>query len=229
MKLGYGIIIIFKKERSVYMLDNNKPLCQYCNNELICVDKYDIYYCQQCKKYYNRDLVLKPHLSLELKTPLYKSRTFITWIISVAIIIVYNLYIIINNNYFDWKLLCYTLLLSFAPTYLVWQIKMPKEKRDYYNKINERLKQQIIEVKDNQTVELDQSICPSCKKLISNKAEKCPHCGYVTGVHVCPKCGSIDTKIISNANKVMSVLTIGLFAANNIVKTYKCQKCGTKF
>lgn len=71
--------------------------------------------------------------------------------------------------------------------------------------------------------------CSACNKEISKQAEVCPHCGQPTGVHLCPKCKSTDTKVISGASKVASVAMWGVFAANKVKSNYKCNKCGHKF
>lgn len=71
--------------------------------------------------------------------------------------------------------------------------------------------------------------CRACHHQISSEAAVCPNCGQPTGVHVCPKCGSTDTKVISGASKVVSVAMWGIFAANKVKSTYQCNKCGQKF
>lgn len=71
--------------------------------------------------------------------------------------------------------------------------------------------------------------CDACKKEISSKAETCPHCGNPTGVHVCPKCGGINTKTISGASKVTSVFLWGRFAANKVISKFQCKDCGHKW
>lgn len=71
--------------------------------------------------------------------------------------------------------------------------------------------------------------CPACGQQISNQAAACPSCGQPTGVHVCPKCGSTDTKVISDASKAVSVGIFGIFAANKVLSKYHCNNCGYKF
>lgn len=71
--------------------------------------------------------------------------------------------------------------------------------------------------------------CSTCKREISNQAETCPHCGQPTGVHICPKCKSSNTKVISGASKVASVALFGIFAANKVKSNFQCNKCGHKF
>lgn len=71
--------------------------------------------------------------------------------------------------------------------------------------------------------------CKACSKEISNQAEICPHCGQPTGVHICPKCKSTDTKVISGASKAASVALFGIFAANKVKSNFQCNKCGHKF
>lgn len=71
--------------------------------------------------------------------------------------------------------------------------------------------------------------CVACSRDISIKAEVCPHCGQPTGVHVCPKCQSINTKVISGVSKATSIFLWGPFAANKVVSKYECKDCGHKF
>lgn len=71
--------------------------------------------------------------------------------------------------------------------------------------------------------------CSICNQKISFKAETCPHCGNPTGVHVCPKCNSINTKVISGASKAASIFLWGAFAANKVVSKFECKDCGHKF
>ena len=71
--------------------------------------------------------------------------------------------------------------------------------------------------------------CSICNEPISNRAETCPHCGNPTGVHVCPKCGSTNTKTISSASKATSVFLWGPFAANKVVSKFQCKDCWHKF
>lgn len=71
--------------------------------------------------------------------------------------------------------------------------------------------------------------CTTCRKFISNKAEACPHCGNLTGVHVCPRCSSVNTKVISGTNKATSIFLWGAFAANKVVSKFECKDCGHRF
>ena len=71
--------------------------------------------------------------------------------------------------------------------------------------------------------------CSSCYKLISYKAESCPHCGNPTGIHVCPRCSSINTKVITGASKATSIFLWGVFAANKVVSKFECKDCGHKW
>lgn len=71
--------------------------------------------------------------------------------------------------------------------------------------------------------------CPACNHQISIKAETCPNCGNPTGVHICPKCGSTNTKAISGASKATSILLWGPFATNKVVSKYQCKDCWHKF
>lgn len=71
--------------------------------------------------------------------------------------------------------------------------------------------------------------CSACNKEISNQAEICPHCGQTTGIHICPKCKSSNTKVISGTSKAVSVALFGIFAANKVKSNFQCNKCGHKF
>lgn len=71
--------------------------------------------------------------------------------------------------------------------------------------------------------------CPDCGRMISKQAETCPGCGRHTGVHVCPNCGSVNTKTISELSKATSIFMWGIFSANKVKSTYECLDCKQKF
>ena len=72
--------------------------------------------------------------------------------------------------------------------------------------------------------------CSDCGKDVSSNARQCPHCGNPIDLSVrCPKCGSKDTKVISGASKVGSLLLVGIFAANKILSKNVCNSCNHKF
>lgn len=72
--------------------------------------------------------------------------------------------------------------------------------------------------------------CPTCGKDVSSNAPVCPNCGEPINTAIkCPKCGSTDTKVISNASKAVSVALWGVFAANKVMSKYVCNNCGHKF
>lgn len=71
--------------------------------------------------------------------------------------------------------------------------------------------------------------CNACDGVISIRAEICPHCGDPTGVHLCPKCNSVNTKVITGTSKAASIFLWGAFAANKVVSKYECKDCGHKF
>ena len=72
-------------------------------------------------------------------------------------------------------------------------------------------------------------LCIACRHQISKKAETCPHCGNPTGVHVCPKCNSTNTSVITGTSKAASIFLWGAFAANKVVSKYECKDCGHRF
>lgn len=209
--------------------------CPECNQKMKYYKKYDVYCCNQCDKCYTDKGTRSSVSPWELKrnrTTSHISPVFLTWVISLIIAIAFMIYGYVSDTFDkDAKAAILLLLCPLLPTFIAWQITMPDDERARYERANERRKQQKLEAqRQKQQADIPSSYhCPSCQELISNKAESCPHCGYVTGVHVCPKCGSVDTRVISGTNKAASVLVFGVLAANNVVKTYKCNKCGTKF
>lgn len=71
--------------------------------------------------------------------------------------------------------------------------------------------------------------CNCCNASISSRSESCPHCGNPTGVHVCPNCNGINTKVISGTSKATSIFLWGAFAANKVVSKFECKDCGHRF
>lgn len=71
--------------------------------------------------------------------------------------------------------------------------------------------------------------CAACGNRISTSAESCPHCGEPTGVHICPKCGGTNTRVISGASKAGAIFLWGPYAANKVMSKYQCSDCGHKF
>ena len=97
---------------------------------------------------------------------------------------------------------------------------------------NERLRQHATEMENKREAQEKFPLltkCSACNKDISTKAESCPHCGQPTGVHVCPKCQSVNTKVISGASKATSIFLWGPFAANKVVSKFECKDCGHKW
>lgn len=97
----------------------------------------------------------------------------------------------------------------------------------YYSGKPVTSKQYIKKIKTTKNPNL--TPCPACNHPISTQAESCPNCGQPTGVHVCPKCRSVNTKVISGASKATSIFMWGVFAANKVVSRYQCKDCGHKF
>ena len=81
----------------------------------------------------------------------------------------------------------------------------------------------------SRTKQVQLTSCTACNKDISVKTETCPHCGQPTGVHVCPKCQGINTKVISGASKATSIFLWGPFAANKVLSKFQCNDCGHKW
>ena len=71
--------------------------------------------------------------------------------------------------------------------------------------------------------------CSVCNTNISPFSEVCPNCGHPTGIHVCPKCNSINTEAISGAGKIASIFLWGPFAANKVLSRFQCKSCGHKW
>ena len=72
--------------------------------------------------------------------------------------------------------------------------------------------------------------CKECGREVSSIAKTCPGCGAPVDTRVfCPKCGSDRTSVISGASKALSIAMWGVFAANKVRSTYKCDVCGHKF
>lgn len=89
---------------------------------------------------------------------------------------------------------------------------------------------QAVREHDNNTYYSSQlTTCVACNNQISAHAESCPQCGHPTGVHVCPKCGSTNTKVISGASKATSIFLWGPFAANKVISKFQCKDCGHKW
>lgn len=84
-------------------------------------------------------------------------------------------------------------------------------------------------VNAHQSTSVSLTPCRACGRRISVKAESCPHCGQPTGNHICPKCNSVNTRVISGASKVVSIFLWGPFAANKVVSKFQCKDCGHKW
>lgn len=98
---------------------------------------------------------------------------------------------------------------------------------------NERLRDHIMEANNKRTNQDRERVslvsCSACNASISTKAESCPHCGHPTGVHICPKCNSTNTKVISGSSKATSIFLWGPFAANKVLSKFQCKDCGHKW
>lgn len=72
--------------------------------------------------------------------------------------------------------------------------------------------------------------CPACKKEVSSEAPNCPNCGQPINTKTkCPKCGSYNTKTISNSSKVISTIMWGALATNKVISKNECLDCKHKF
>ena len=48
-------------------------------------------------------------------------------------------------------------------------------------------------------------------------------------IHVCPKCGSQNTRVITGTDKMVSTVAFGVLAANKLINQYICNNCKHKF
>lgn len=72
--------------------------------------------------------------------------------------------------------------------------------------------------------------CSECGKDVSSNASSCPNCGNPINTAIkCPKCGSSNTRPISNTSKIASIVMWGTFAANKVLSKYECLDCKHKF
>lgn len=71
--------------------------------------------------------------------------------------------------------------------------------------------------------------CTVCGRVISSRAESCPHCGNPTGVHVCPSCGSTNTSVITGEEKGLSMFLFRGYSTNTVMSKFKCKDCGHKW
>lgn len=101
-----------------------------------------------------------------------------------------------------------------------------KMKKDYMEKCEQARKERELQEKINPHG-LD--VCTSCGEFISPYAERCPHCGGVTGVHICPKCHSRNTVIISDTHKAVSAAVLGYRGNPTLWKEFRCKDCGHRF
>ena len=74
-----------------------------------------------------------------------------------------------------------------------------------------------------------QGQCKACGKNVSDRLDKCPHCGRIFDGPKCPTYQSRSVEKISTANKVVSAGLIGIFSLGHLSKTFKCQNCGYKW
>lgn len=72
--------------------------------------------------------------------------------------------------------------------------------------------------------------CPDCNNQVSDSAESCPNCGrpFQTSIK-CPNCKSSNIEKISFGSKLGAGLMWGVFAANKLKSTYKCNDCKYKW
>lgn len=77
--------------------------------------------------------------------------------------------------------------------------------------------------------ELPTKPCSVCGRVISSRAESCPHCGNPTGVHVCPSCGSTNTSVITGEEKGLSMFLFRGYSTNTVMSKFKCKDCGHKW
>ena len=99
--------------------------------------------------------------------------------------------------------------------------------------LNDKVPLGLLQTKyPNQLIESKKQLltsCSACGKTISSKAETCPNCGQPTGVHVCPRCGSTNTHVLTGFDKTVSTALWGRFAANEVMSKYWCEDCRHKW
>lgn len=112
---------------------------------------------------------------------------------------------------------------------IIEHIREEISKNDYVPPYGAPTKLATSDSKQQITREKNLIPCAVCNQQISKHAEFCPHCGQPTGVHICPKCNSANTKVISGASKATSIFLWGPFAANNVISKFQCKDCGHKW
>jgi len=70
--------------------------------------------------------------------------------------------------------------------------------------------------------------CRVCNNQISRNAQACPYCGEPMAKR-CPKCNSSDVQRITGAEKGVTTMLVGPFAANTVFNDYYCKACNEKF
>ena len=116
-------------------------------------------------------------------------------------------------------------IIKFAKAQL-WQASEIVEQME---KVSELPVDFIIDKIPSQKAQPTTCSCKACNKIISVKAEKCPHCGEPTGVRVCPRCGSTDVVILDAVSKAVSMALFGAFSVNTVRSKYECWTCHFKF
>ena len=74
------------------------------------------------------------------------------------------------------------------------------------------------------------SICLDCQATtFLESKDEVPQNRKPLNIPKCPTCGSTDLSKITATQKAGKAVLFGLFATGDMSKTWKCNKCGSKF
>lgn len=110
---------------------------------------------------------------------------------------------------------------------------------------------QEAEAWEEETQEVPSPSCPICGTALSVDATTCPGCGFPVKEYLqeggdlntpppqkpepipqgprCPVCGSRNLSRISGGAAVAKALLLGVAAAGDVGKSWRCEDCGSRF